>query len=142
MASGRSVQLLVFLRAEMQNQKTWAEPADILGEAGLRGVYGSKTIYGKTFGFLGYGSVSAVCVFSSESSDADTQLGREFARMCSIFPAARIIAANTRGERKSDDTVRLEHPHAPPWTALSFAVYTARLRRYGRKAAGSLLLHL
>ena len=25
----------------------------------MRGVYGSKTIYGKTFGFLGYGSVSA-----------------------------------------------------------------------------------
>lgn len=31
---------------------------DVMTDARRPGIYGSKTIYGKTFGFLGYGAVS------------------------------------------------------------------------------------
>lgn len=41
-----------------QVEKRWA-PGEVMGHADRgTGVYGSRPIYGKTFGFLGYGSVS------------------------------------------------------------------------------------
>lgn len=40
-------------------KKRWAEPSDIMEDARRVGAYGARPIYGKTFGFLGYGSVSS-----------------------------------------------------------------------------------
>ncbi|KAK4690056.1 hypothetical protein P7C73_g53, partial [Tremellales sp. Uapishka_1] len=66
-------------------QQTWS-PEAVMRDVGRSGTYTAKPIMGKTMGFLGYGA-----------------LGREFARMCSIFPRVRLLAANSDGQRKMED---------------------------------------
>lgn len=70
------------------------------------------------------------------------QLGREFARMCSVFPAARIIAANSSGERKTDDTVGFISPlHCSSQGAMTDdIVHLPWLRRYRGQDSRKVLL--
>ncbi|ORY21514.1 D-isomer specific 2-hydroxyacid dehydrogenase [Naematelia encephala] len=69
-----------------RTQKRWVHGDEVMADAGLKGSYVGKSIIGKTIGFLGYGT-----------------LGRESARLCSIFPKVRLIAANSDGKRKAED---------------------------------------